>query len=272
MRVLKLAKCMRVTLLSFAPDGRHLAAVTSDAEDHVGSVVWLDVASGKTVRTIPLDAERCALAPDHTKLAVSYSPYTRPTGAAPVQWAKVPPDGGIADWINLGNVPHPHVFALGFSPDNARVEIGCSDQQPNNDSWVSAVHIAPVGRGKAVTLPVESFVGELAFSVDGRWLALTGGPDMEPAVRLHRYPAAKPEAVYTPKATRTPRRPVGLGLQGVGGDVAAERGRRVGKVAPVDGRGGVRSARRRGRRDLRPGLALGIGRLRLRGPLAGAGR
>jgi WD40 repeat protein len=204
MRVLKLAKVKRVDRLSFTPDGRQLAAVSSLEDEYVEAVVWLDAATGDVRRTIPLDAQQFALAPDHARVALAYSPYTRPGGVSAVRWADVPAGGGPPAWVDVPDLPHNHVYALAFAPDGGRLVIGCSGQRTSH-LWESAIHVAPLGRGKAVTIPLDAFAGEVAFDSDGKWLAVTGGSGGSPAVQFFRYPAAEPAAVYTPKATRTRR-------------------------------------------------------------------
>jgi WD40 repeat protein len=204
MRMIKLRRSQRVGRLSFAPDGRRLAVVVSLVEDHVEEVSWVDSTSGETRQIIPIIADQCALSADHARVAVGFSPYVRPRGAALVRHAAVPAGEGEPAWINVDGLPHNHVFTLAFTPDGNRLAVGCSRLRSGRyDS--DAVYTAPIVRGKPVTLRVEPFVGELAFSRDGRWLALTGGPRGMPAVRLHRYPDPEPAMVYTPRATRTRR-------------------------------------------------------------------
>ena len=203
MRVIKLRRSQRVARLSFAPDGSRLAVVVSPVDDHVQEVSWVDAATGELRQIVPIVADRCALSADHGRVAIGYSPYVQPPGAALVRHAAVPASDAKPDWLNVEDLPHNHVFALAFTPDGKRLAIGCSSERSGRYS--DAVHVVPVGRGKAVTLPVEPFVGELAFSPDGRWLVLTGGPEGVPAVRFHQYPVPEPMAVYHPKATRTRR-------------------------------------------------------------------
>ena len=219
MRVIKLRRSQRVARLSFTPDGRRLAVIVSPQDDFVEEVAWVDAATGESRQIVVLAAEGCALAADHTRVAASDSPYTRPRGAGLVRHAAVPAGDGQPDWVTVEGLPRNHVFALTFTADGKRLAVGCSslrDGQYHSDS----VYVAPVGRGKVVTLPVDPFAGELAFSPDARWLALTGGPRGMPPVRFHRYPDPKPAVIYTPKATRTrrlvfaPDRPVVAALAG----------------------------------------------------------
>jgi len=199
MRVLKLPKCKRIGHLSFAPDGERIVVITSPVDDFVGSAVWLDVASGEPRQTIQLAAQRCAISSDHTRVALAYSPGARPGGVTHVRWADVPADGGEPKWNDLHGVPHNDVFSLTFSADGSRLVIGCASQKRH------AIHIAPIGHGKAMTFPTDLLVGEVAFSADGGWMVVSGGAGSDPEVRFHRYPAPEPMAVYTPKATRTRR-------------------------------------------------------------------
>jgi WD40 repeat protein len=201
MRVIVLKKCKRIVGLSYAPDGRQLTVMTSEGEDHVGSVICLDVAMGKPVRTIPLDVERCAIAPNIEKLAISYHPGMQPRHASVVRWADLRIDKEIVSWNDVPNLPHDHVFALDFSPDGKRLMIGCSSQR-GHQTWVNAIHVAPVASGKSVTIPVDETVGEVKFSPNQKWLIATGGPGGDPVIRFFTFPGEIP-LVYAPKATRT---------------------------------------------------------------------
>jgi WD40 repeat protein len=197
MRTIVLKKCKRIAALSFAPDGKQLVVMTSGAEDHIGSVVWLDIASSERVRTIELDVERCAISPDHGKLAVSYSPDDPPEEGSLVRWIDLRKGNG--SWNDVPDTPYNHVFALAFTPDGKRLLIGRSRQA---GPWQHAIHIAPAGRGKAITSPVPEAVGDLKLSPNGRWLVATGGPGGDPAIRFFSEPFSG-FISYTPKATRT---------------------------------------------------------------------
>jgi len=204
MRIFSIKNCKRIASLSFRPDGRELAVIITQVEDHVGSILWLDIHSGEPARAIELDAERCAIAPHHDKLAVSYSPYTLRTGVSAVRWTNLI-GKGEGSWNNVPDLPHHQIFALSFTPDGKRLAIGCSGQQSHNHPWNHAIHIAPLGRGKALTLAVEEMAGEVTFSPDGRWMVVTGGPGGDPRIRFHAYPLEMWQADYMPKATRTRR-------------------------------------------------------------------
>jgi WD40 repeat protein len=205
MRVLTVAKCKRVAHLSFAPDRGRIAAVTSGAEGHVGSVVWVDVATGEPGRTIPLDTTCCAIAPEHDKLAIGYSPYSRPGGASEVRWSDLRVGKGNGSWNDVRELPHHHIFALTFTPDGTRLAIGCSGQKTFNHPWEHAIHVTPIGGGLAATIPVEAAAGELKFSPDGRWLVVTGGPGGDPRIRFRDVAAGEWRGEHTPKVTRTRR-------------------------------------------------------------------
>jgi WD40 repeat protein len=204
MRTFRLEKRVRIVGLSFTPDGARIAAITSEVDDHVGSVVWLDAGTGRVARTLPLGVERCAIAPAHGKLAISYSPDDRPRGVKLVRWAAMPAENDAPAWVDVPDLPHNHVFALGFTPDGKWITIGCS-KASHNRPWVHAIHVAPAGRGKSVTIPADELVGEVKFSPDGRWMVVTGGPGGDPTVRFHRYPPEGRQVDYTPEATRTRR-------------------------------------------------------------------
>ena len=214
MRLFQLPRAKRVARLSFAPDGRRLAAVASPVDDYVSWVAWVDADTGAAGRRVQIDAQQFALAPDHGRVAIGYIPGARPGGVSHVRWAAVPEADAAPGWADIREVPFNNIYALAFTPDGGRLAIGCGSPKTH------AVHIAPVGQGKAVTLRSESFAGELAFSPDGRWLAVAGGAGGEATVRFHEPPAAEPVAVYTPKATRTrrlvfaPDRPVLVALAG----------------------------------------------------------
>jgi WD40 repeat protein len=207
MRLYQLKKCKRVAGLSYSPDGRQLAVVTSGAEDHVGSVVWLDVLSGEPRRTIPLDVQRCALAPDHVKLAIAYSPYSRPGLAAPVRYAKVPTDGSEPGWVNL-RARRDHIFALGWDPYGARLAVADGAQYRRTADlgayeWEFGLMICPMGSSKVEwQVVLGSSAGVLVFSPDGTQLAVTGGPGSEPRVHLFELPSQKPRR-FDPPGTRT---------------------------------------------------------------------
>jgi WD40 repeat protein len=204
MRTIVLKKCKRIAALSFAPDGKQLVVMTSGAEDHIGSVVWLDVATGEPVRTIELNVQRCAIAPEHDRLAIGYSPYSRPGGASELRWTPLSAAANPA-WVDIREHPHHHIFGLAYSPDGKRLAIGCSGQKTFNHPWVHAVYIAPIGRGRAETIPVEVVAGELKFSRDGRWLAVTGGSGGDSRIRFRDTVAGEWRGEYTPKVTRTRR-------------------------------------------------------------------
>lgn len=220
MRVLKLQRCKRVVSLSWHPGAREIAAVTSAAEDHVGSIIWLQVATGEAGRTIPLDVERCALRADHTAVAIGHSAYTRPGGASSIQWAEVPKEGTDLKWINLQEVPHPHIFGLTFTPQRTALVAGCIGQLRSSRGWVHAVHIAPLAGGEPITFALDTVPGAIALSADEKWMALSGGPGAEPEVRCYLFPSPESSATYWPKATRTqrllfhPTRPVLVALAG----------------------------------------------------------
>lgn len=222
MRVLKLRRSQRAARLSFSADGRRLAVIVSPQDDFVEEVAWVDATTGELRQVVVLAAERCALAADHTRVAVLDWRHARRRGTGLVRHARVPAGDGQPDWVNVHGLPGNHVFALTFTPDGRQLAIGCSNLRAGR-YHSDAVFIAPVVRYKAVTLRVELVVGELAFSSDGRWLALTGGPRGLSPVRFHKhpmYPDPEPAVVYTPKATRTrrlvfaPDRPVVAALAG----------------------------------------------------------
>jgi WD40 repeat protein len=202
MRVLRLRRPERVARLSFHPDGRRLAAITSPGDKGVQDLVWVDAATGKPRRTIRLRGVGCALSADHTQVVVAYPPPARPYEDGTIRHIEVPAGGGTPDWINLGGLPR-QITAIALTPNGKRLVYGFLDDSPAKSPH--GVGIWPLVRGDFVRLSVPSYVGEIAFSRDGRWMALTGGPGGEPAVRVHRLPGRKKPTVYVPAARRTGR-------------------------------------------------------------------
>jgi WD40 repeat protein len=198
-RLFKLARSKRVGRLAFTPDGTRLAVVEAPVDDFVESVAWIDAATGELRQKIPLVVQRFALAPDHRRIAIAYSPYTRPGGAAHVRWAPVVDGEMVPNWVDVRGTPHNHTFALAFTPDGGRLAVGCGGTKRY------AIHIVLIDRGQATTLVTDLLAGEIAFSADGKWMAVSGGEGADADVRFHEDPAATPVATYLPKATRTRR-------------------------------------------------------------------
>ena len=202
MRVLQLRQAHPVSRLSFHPDGRRLAAITAPGDDGVQDLVWVDAPTGKPRRTIRLRGEGCALSADHTQVMISYPPPAQSYESGTIRSIEVPAGGRTPDWINLGGLPR-QITAIALTPNGKRLVYGFLDEPPARSPH--GVGIWPLVRGDSVRLSVASYVGEIAFSRDGRWMALTGGPGGEPAVRSHRLPGRKKPTVYVPKARRTRR-------------------------------------------------------------------
>jgi WD40 repeat protein len=202
MRVLQLRRPERVARLSFHPDGRRLAVITSPGDDRVHDLVWVEAATGKPRRTIRLRGVGCALSADHTQVVVAYPTPAQPYEDGTIRHIEFPAGGGTPDWINLGGLPR-QITAIALTPNGKRLVYGFSDDPPARSPH--AVGIWPLVRGDSVRLSVPSYVGEIAFSRDGRWMALTGGLGGEPAVRVHRLPGRKKPTIYVPKARRTRR-------------------------------------------------------------------
>lgn len=202
MRVIKLRRPQRVSRLSFHPDGRRLAAITAPDDDVVEDLFWVDATTGKPRGTIRLRGTACALSTDHTQVDVSYPPPAQSYESGTIRLIEVPVGGGRPDWINLGGLPR-RITAIALTPNGKRLVYGYADEP--TAKYPYGVEIFPFGRGNVVRLGVQSHVGEIAFSRDGRWMALTGGPDGEPAIRVHRLPGRRRPTVYEPKARRTRR-------------------------------------------------------------------
>lgn len=205
MRTFKVAQCKSVHSLSFSPDGRRLAVITSQGEDHVGATVWLDVTTGKPERIVPLDAEHAAIAPTHTRLALAYSAYARPGGRDLISCATLPSDRDDLEWQGVPAKCN-HVFGLAFTPNGNTLVVGGGMQARAGGEWRFSLHIEEYSSpGSRRAFAVDHFAAAIAFGSDQKWMALSGGPGGEPLVRFHQFPAEEPTAEFLPPATRTRR-------------------------------------------------------------------
>jgi hypothetical protein len=97
-----------------------------------------------------------------------------------------------------------HVFGLAFTPDGNTLVIGGGKQARAGGAWRFSLHLegySPPGNRRAFA--VDHFAAAIAFSSDGKWMALSGGAGGEPVVRFHQSSAEEPTAQFHPPATRT---------------------------------------------------------------------
>lgn len=216
MRPFALKKCKRVHGLYFTSDGSHLLVVGAPQVDVVESVIWLDLASGKTVRRLDKLAACYALSADLSRLALGGC-HDYDEGPA-IQWTTLP-DG--ANWLPLANPgtrdkKNPifnHVFGLAFDPTGTRLAVSHGEQYRRTADlgeyeWEFGMIVMQVDPPKVIRRigPDEgggSGAGVLSFNPAGTRLAASGGWEGDPVVSVYAQPSAGRVCRFTPPGTRT---------------------------------------------------------------------
>jgi WD40 repeat protein len=212
MRTFKLKKCKRVHGIHFTPDGSQLLAVGGATVDMVDTAVWLDLATGETVGRIDQLGQCYAVDPQLTRLVLGGANQWE--GIAEVQWTALPegrkwhPLPGETRARNKAAV-FQHVFGLAVEPSGALLAVGNGRQFRRTADlgvyeWEMEVAVLRFDPPEIVKrIPMSDGAGALAINHDATRLAVTGGPEGEPEVRVSEWPSGKFLHRYLPPGTRS---------------------------------------------------------------------
>jgi WD40 repeat protein len=209
MRAYKLKKCKRVHGLHFAPDGRRLLVVGGAQADLIDCAVWLDLATGSAAGRIDQLAVCYAVNRKLSRVVVGGA-HELDEGF-PVQWNTLPKMGDWQPFLDTSREPaelreFDHVFGLALDWSGKRLAVGHGrvHERRRTDRWEHEVTVLRYEADELVErIAVTEGAAALAFNRDGTRLAVSGGPEGDPAVTVFAQPSDGPMFVYKPPGTRT---------------------------------------------------------------------
>ncbi len=186
MRVVKLKKMKRISGVHFAPDGGRLLVCGGEEVRMVDDAVWIDVAAGKEIGRLGLNADCYAVTDDLTRIALGSPRGDDPDDELPpVVWF---------DFVKpkLHSLPLADVrpvYGLAFSPDRKRLAV--SHHDPDADpTWDeddgppdSRLAVWSAGeKPKCTKNYVDDCSAVITFNPASTRIAFSGGIDSDSAV------------------------------------------------------------------------------------------